>query len=72
MLIRLGLNSAEEKRNHAIQNLRLAEQLGAETRVLTGFDIVKEIMNFAREQNVTQIMIWKHIRKRWRIYFFVT
>ena len=57
------------ERNNAIQNLRLAEQLGAETRVLTGFDIVKEIMNFAREQNVTQIMIWKHIRPRWKDWF---
>ena len=60
---------SSEIRNNAIQNLHLAEQLGADTRVLTGFDIVKEIMNFAREQNVTQIMIWKHIRKHWQDWF---
>ena len=48
-----------QKRNNAIQNLRLAEQLGAETQSVTGFDIVKEIMNFAHEQNVTLIMVWK-------------
>lgn len=60
------LQSSGQKRNNAIQNLRLAEQLGAEIRVLTGFDIVKELLNFAREQNVTQIMLWKHIRTRWR------
>lgn len=64
------LQSSEEQRNHAIQNLRLAEQLGAETRVLTGFDIVKVIMNFAREQNITQIMIWKRIRPRLRNNLF--
>ncbi|MGX6643206.1 DUF4118 domain-containing protein [Legionella pneumophila] len=59
----------EDARNHAIQNLRLAELLGAETHVLSGFDIVKEIMQFAREHNVTQIMIWKHIITRWRDWF---
>lgn len=59
----------EQKRESAVQNLRFAEQLGAETRVLAGTDIVKEIMNFARNQNVTQIMIRKHIRKRWRSWF---
>lgn len=63
------LQSSEEERNNAIQNLRLAEQLGAQTRILTGFDLVKEVMSFAREQNVTQIVIWKHIRSRWRNLF---
>ena len=64
-----SLQAIEKKRNEAIQHLRLAEQLGAETRILSGFDIVKEIMNFAREQNITQIMIWKNIRSRWRNLF---
>lgn len=59
----------EDDRNRAIQNLRLAELLGAETHVLSGFDIVKEILHFAREHNVTQIMIWKHINTRWRDWF---
>ncbi len=27
-------------------------------------------MNFAREQNVTQVMVWKHIRSRWRNFLF--
>lgn len=63
-------NISEEIRNNAIQNLRFAEQQGAETRVLFGFDIVKEVMNFAREENVTQIMLWRHIRKRWRDLVF--
>lgn len=58
------LNLSDEQRNIAIQNLRFAEQLGAETRILTGFDVVKEIMNFAHEQNVTTILVWKHIRSR--------
>lgn len=53
-----------EEHKKALQNLQLANQLGAETRVLSGFNISKEILNFAHEQNVTQIMVWKHIHTR--------
>lgn len=64
------LQLSEESRNIAIQNLRLAEQLGAETRILTGNDIVGEILNFARERNVTTIVVWKKNRSRWRDFIF--
>lgn len=60
----------ETQKNNAIKNLLFAEKLGATTRILTGFDIVKEIMIFAREENVTQIMVWKYIRSRLRNLFF--
>ena len=63
------IHASASQRNNAIQNLRLAEQLGAVTHVLSGFDIVKTIMDFAREQNVTQIMVRKHIITRWRGWF---
>ncbi|CAM3064148.1 osmosensitive K+ channel His-kinase sensor [Legionella steigerwaltii] len=58
------------QRNQAIKNLFFAEQLGAETHILMGYDLVKEIINFSREQNVTLIMICKQIRTRWRNFFF--
>ena len=64
------LGKAEEFRNKALQNLRLAEQLGAETKILTGVDIVKEIINFARERNVTKIVLGKIIRPRWKDLLF--
>ena len=63
------IHASAAQRNSAIQNLRLAEQLGAVTHVLTGFDMIKVIMDFAREQNVTQIMVRKHIVNRWRGWF---
>lgn len=64
------LQLSEESRNTAIQNLRLAEQLGAETRILTGNDIVAEILNFARERNITTIVVWKKTRSRWKDFIF--
>src|SRR3990167_5087376 len=61
--------TSKQKLATATKQLHLAEQLGAEIRVLTGLNIVKEILAFAREQNVTQIMVAKHIRTRWRDIF---
>lgn len=63
------LRDSTQKRNHAIQHLRLAQQLGAETRVLVGSDIVRELIQFARECNVTQIMVWKYASRPWRYLF---
>ncbi|MBV8802920.1 MAG: sensor histidine kinase KdpD, partial [Gammaproteobacteria bacterium] len=63
------LQLSEEERNTAIHHLRLAEKLGAETHILTGPNITKEIMTFAHEQNVTEIVIWKHSRSRWKEFF---
>ena len=57
---------SEEQTKSVMQNMRLAEKLGAETRILSGLDVVREIMDFAHEQNITIIMVWKHLRPRWR------
>lgn len=65
-----GAQSNEQERRRAIQHLKLAEQLGADTKVLTGVNIVNEIMNYAREQNITKIVIGKRIRSRWKNFLF--
>lgn len=64
------LQLSEQQRNSAIQNLRLAEQLGAQTKILTGFNVVNEIMNLAREQNITKLIVGKNARPRWKDIFF--
>lgn len=62
------LNYSEEDRNRAVHKLRYAERLGAETRLIVGVDIVKEIIGFAREENITQIIIWKSSHQTWADY----
>jgi len=57
---------SEEQRNHAIHNLRLAEQLGAETLILGGFDIPQEIVALARKRNVSKIVLGRQNRPWWR------
>ena len=61
---------SEEKRNSAIQNLHLAERLGAATAVLTGLNVSKEIMDYAREHNITNIVLGKQIQPFWKNLFF--
>lgn len=60
---------SNQDRNEAIKYLRTAEQLGAETAILSGIDIVSSIISFSREQNVTLIMVWKHIKPFWLSLF---
>lgn len=57
---------SEEQRNTAIYTLRLAEQLGAETLILGGFDIPQEIVALARKRNVSKIVLGKQNRPWWR------
>jgi two-component system sensor histidine kinase KdpD len=60
------LRLPEAERNRAVYNLRLAEQLGAETSTLRGSRIAEEIVNFARQRNITQIVAGKPSRPRWK------
>jgi two-component system sensor histidine kinase KdpD len=49
--------------------LKLAEQLGAATVVLTGEDLVSSVLDFARRNNVTQLVVGKSGRRGWRGLF---
>jgi two-component system, OmpR family, sensor histidine kinase KdpD len=46
------------------RNLRLSEELGAETVKLTGDDIVQEILDYASSRDVTRILVAKDTRHR--------
>jgi two-component system sensor histidine kinase KdpD len=60
------LRLPEAERNRAVYNLRLAEQLGAETVTLRGRSIATEIANFARQRHITRIVIGKPTNARWK------
>jgi two-component system sensor histidine kinase KdpD len=48
------------------ETLRLAEQLGAETVTLSGSRVSDEILRYARERNVSKIVVGKPEPGRWR------
>lgn len=48
------------------QNLRLAERLGAETHTLTGRGVAQTLLDFARERNVSKIVVGKTAQSWWK------
>lgn len=60
----LSLNEAQ--RDRVAKTLRLAEQLGAQTVTLPAVqDIASEVLAYAQEHNITQIVVAKSRRSRW-------
>jgi two-component system, OmpR family, sensor histidine kinase KdpD len=55
----------EEKKDHVSNALRLASQLGGETTILQGEDVVSTILRYARERNATQIIVGRASRRSW-------
>jgi two-component system sensor histidine kinase KdpD len=58
---------SEKSRQQLIKNLRLAEQLGAETVTLGGERIIDEIMDYAKSKNVTKIVVGKTNEPWWSL-----
>lgn len=51
-----------EKRDHMLKTLKLAETLGAETATLSGTEIADTLLTYARERNVSKIVVGKSTR----------
>ncbi|HWG97184.1 MAG TPA: DUF4118 domain-containing protein, partial [Nitrospira sp.] len=48
----------------------LAEQLGAETVMLSGENVAEEILSYARSRNATKILVGKPVRPVWKEWIF--
>ena len=55
-----------EARDSVIQTLRLAEQLGGQTITLSGETMSGAILAYARDRNVSKIVVGKPTRTRWQ------
>jgi two-component system, OmpR family, sensor histidine kinase KdpD len=64
------LRLPEAERERVDQTLRLAEQLGAETATLSGPSAADELLAYARERNISKIVIGKPERPRWKDMLF--
>ncbi|WED43632.1 DUF4118 domain-containing protein [Legionella cardiaca] len=56
---------SESKRQYALKALELAEELGATTSILTGDDIALAIIDYARSQNFSKIVLGRRSRFAW-------
>ncbi|HWQ15087.1 MAG TPA: sensor histidine kinase KdpD [Roseiflexaceae bacterium] len=64
------LRRPEPERDQAVQTLRLAESLGAETVTLSGPDAADALLAYARERNISKVVIGKPERSRWQDVLF--
>jgi two-component system, OmpR family, sensor histidine kinase KdpD len=59
------LSLGEPDKDRIAETLRLAQRLGAEIATIPGRDIAHALLDYARRNNVTQILIGKSERSRW-------
>ncbi len=62
----VALRLSEAERARVAENLRLAEQLGAETATVRGQNAAQETLAYARAHNITKIVVGKPTHARWR------
>ena len=60
----------EVEQNQAVQNLQLAENLGAQTFTLFSRSMAEKIVNFARRHKITKIVAGKPSHYRWNDILF--
>ncbi|WP_425059400.1 Sensor protein KdpD [Sporomusa carbonis] len=59
----------DKERDRVIRNMRLAEDLGAKTLTISGENLVQEIIEVARAQNVSSIVVGKpHHSRLWELW----
>ncbi|MEO8362656.1 MAG: sensor histidine kinase KdpD, partial [Vicinamibacteria bacterium] len=56
----------ESDRQALADNMRLAESLGGKTVILSGADVARQLVLYAREHNVGRILAGKPTHPRWR------
>jgi two-component system sensor histidine kinase KdpD len=55
----------ETDRDRVARTLRLAEELGGKSMILTGRTVAEAILTYARQHNITKIIAGKPLRPRW-------
>src|SRR5690242_9462139 len=61
-----GQRISASDRDALVQNLQLAEELGAQTATVSGLNPAEEVLAYARAHNATKIVVGKPTHARWR------
>jgi two-component system sensor histidine kinase KdpD len=61
---------SKEAQDQLARTLQLAEKLGATTVTQFGLNIASTVIDYARQHNITRIIIGKTLRPRWQEYVF--
>lgn len=60
---------SEESRHRILRNLKLAEELGAQTATLTGSDAEEVAVKYARDHNLSKIFVGRDHPRPWRPWY---
>jgi two-component system sensor histidine kinase KdpD len=58
---------ANEERARILRVVSLAQELGANTAILTGNDVCDALVEYARDQNISTVVVGRHTPRRFRI-----
>ncbi len=61
-----GKELATPHQKQLYETMKLAEQLGAQVDRITGSSIAEALLDYARQQNITKIIIGQPLRPRWQ------
>ncbi len=61
---------SREGREQLARTMELAKKLGAETVTEFGFNVASSVIAYARQHNITRIIVGKTLRPRWQEYLF--
>ncbi|MGD1004871.1 MAG: sensor histidine kinase KdpD [Methanoregulaceae archaeon] len=61
---------SKEAKEQVWRTLQLAEKLGAKTSTLFGLNVANTVIDYARKQNASRIIIGKTLRPRWQEFVF--
>jgi len=57
---------SERQRQRILKSLKLAQEMGAETEILSGSDAVDTVVGYARDHNLSMVLVGRdHLRPRW-------
>jgi two-component system sensor histidine kinase KdpD len=56
-----------EERGRILKVIGLAEELGARTAILTGENVPSTVVDFARDQNISTVIVGRGPERRWRL-----
>ena len=59
-------STAAAEQDSIVEALRLAQQLGAEPVLISGQDVADQVIDYARANNVTHLIVGKSTRPGWR------
>lgn len=63
------LHLSEHRRRSILRNLKLAQEMGAETASLSGSDGVEVIVAYARDHNLSRVIVSRDRARAWRPWY---